>query len=97
MVELKMKHLEEVFHAAKNSGERYVAIAIKMDGFEDIEIIINPIANADAKLEYYKGAYDNELNHKHSKGISIVGITYGNSFDEIEEAFSEDVEVDYED
>jgi hypothetical protein len=83
MLKLQMQHLEDCFNKAKESEERFVAVAIKMEGFNDVEFIINPIENADAKLEYYKKTYDNELNHKFSKGIRIVGVTYGNTFEEI--------------
>jgi MoaA/NifB/PqqE/SkfB family radical SAM enzyme len=78
-----MNHLEECFKMAIESGERFVAVAIQMEGFNDVEFIINPIENAEAKLEYYKKTYDNELNHKFSNGIKIVGATFGNTFEEI--------------
>lgn len=96
MIKLDMKFLEKVFNSAKDSGERYVAIVVKMDEFSDVEVIINPIENADAKLKYCQKTYDENLSHKHSEGISIIGITYGNSYEEIERNLSMEVEVNYE-
>ena len=56
-----------------------------MNGFPESEIIVNPIINADSKLAYYKNTYDEELNHKFSKGIRIAGFTFGNDMCKIEE------------
>jgi hypothetical protein len=83
MLELKMEHLEHTFNMAKKSGERFVAIVVEMEGFEDSEVIINPLENVDAKLDYYKKTYGSDLTHKFSKGIRIIGMTYGNSYEEI--------------
>lgn len=84
MIELQMKHLERCFSKAKESGERFIAIVVEMDGFNDLEVIINSHENIDAKLEYYKNTYSADLTHKFSKGIRIVGMTYGNSYEEIQ-------------
>lgn len=84
MFSLDMKHLENCFNKAKEVGANYIGVKIRMDGFSEDEVIINPIKNVDDKLEYYKKVYDNDLNHKFSDGISIVGFTYGKSMMDIE-------------
>lgn len=81
---LTIKNLESCFKVASQSQQKYVAVVVRMEGFPSDEIIINNCDNFDAKLKYYKSAYDEKLNHKFSKGISIVGFTYGDSFKEIE-------------
>lgn len=84
MFEIIMKNLEICFKRAKENGAKFVAVRIEMDGFPEPEVIVNPIINADSKLAYYKKTYDEELNHRHAKGIRIVGCTFGDSMDEIE-------------
>ncbi|MGG3234618.1 hypothetical protein ABEP17_14240 [Priestia flexa] len=85
MFEIKMGNLERSFKLAKEYNAKFVAVRIEMEGFPEAEVIINPIVNADAKLEYYKKTYDDNLNHKYAKGIKIVGCTFGNDWNEIEE------------
>lgn len=85
MFNISMKNLEICFERAKKNGAKFVAVSIEMEGFPESEIIVNPIVNADSKLAYYKKVYDEELNHKHSKGIRIKGCTFGNDMREIEE------------
>lgn len=55
-----------------------------MEGFKEAEVIINKIDNAEDKLNYYRNVYDENLNHKYSNGIRIVGCSYGNSFADIQ-------------
>ena len=84
-MKLTIKSLENCFEKAKkNPTANYIGVKISMKGFEKPEIIINSKENFDAKLEYYKNAYDEELNHKHADGIKIIGFTYGEFFEDIE-------------
>ncbi len=46
-----------------------------MPGFEEPELIINPVVNLKKKLEYYKATYTDNLEHKYAKGIKIVAYT----------------------
>jgi hypothetical protein len=73
---LTMNNLIANFNDAKKDNAKYVAIKIRMDGFDKDEIIINERENFDAKLEYYKETYDEYLNHKYSRAIKIVGFTF---------------------
>jgi len=81
---LTMENLERCFESAKEQGYTYVGTKIKMEGFEEPEVIINPNANFDKKLEYYKNAYNNDLTLKSFNGVKIIGFTFGDSYDEIE-------------
>ena len=81
---LTMENLEVCFNSAKEQGYPYVGVKIKMEGFEEAEVIINPIANFDKKLEYYKNAYNDDLTLKSFNGIKIIGFSYGDTYDEIE-------------
>ena len=81
---LTMDNLIQNFNCAKKHDSPYVAVLIAMEGFPKAEIIINQAENIDTKLEYYQKTYDENLNHKFAKGIKIVGMTHGDSFDDIE-------------
>ena len=77
-----MDKLEELFGLAKEDDAKFIAVAIEMDGFPEPEIIVNPIENADLKLEYYKKTYDENLNHKFAEGVRIIICDYGDSLGE---------------
>lgn len=84
MIPMNMEYLEHCFNRAKELNQNFVAVRIRMDGFPEDEVIINPIINADTKLEYYKKTYDFELNHKHAEGICIVNFSFGMNYADIE-------------
>ena len=79
-----MDHLEICFKSAKENNVNYIGLLISMREFEKPEVIINPKENFDNKLEYYKKTYNDQLTHKYSKGIKIIGFTYGQSFAHIQ-------------
>lgn len=81
---LTMTNLENNFNAAKQVGAKFVGILVRMEGFPKDEVIINEHPNFDSKLAYYQKTYDENLQHRFAKGISIVAFTYGETFDDIE-------------
>lgn len=85
MEEKIMERFIEEFNRAISLGVNYIAIVISMEGFKEPEVIINKRDNFISKLEYYKSTYNEELNHKHAKGIKIIDYCFGNSYTEIEE------------
>lgn len=85
MINLTTENLENCFDEAKKRESKFVGVVIEMGGFPQAEIIINPAANIDSKLEYYKKTYDENLNHKFAPGIKIIGFSYGNSFSDLQE------------
>lgn len=79
----------ECFQQGKQEGCEYIAVKVSMTGFEEDEVIINPIKNIDSKSKYYENAYNDDLTLKNApQAVKIVGYTYGNSFEEIEVFFS---------
>ena len=84
MKPLTMEYLENCFKRALELKQKFVAVVIRMEGFPEDEIIINKSDNIKSKFEYYMKTYDGNLNHKFAKGISIVGFTFGDSFEQIE-------------
>lgn len=82
--ELTINHLEKCFFAASQNDKKFVGVLIEMPGFNCPEIIVNPTENYDKKFEYYKSAYDENLNHRQAPGIKIIGFTYGDSLTELE-------------
>lgn len=85
-MKLTIGNLEKCFYQASLEDKKYVAVLIEMEGFPKPEIIVNQNENIDSKFEYYSKTYDENLNHKLAKGIKIIGFTYGDSLEEIEEA-----------
>ncbi|MDF2844808.1 MAG: hypothetical protein K0R00_3234 [Herbinix sp.] len=83
-----MKNLENVFEAAVTNKHKYIAVKIETKGSEKPEIIINPSENFKPKLEYYQGAYEEDLTLKKAKGIKIVGAVSGNDFAWIESSLA---------
>ena len=76
-MQLKLNTMEELEEAINRAIQNEVSMGlfIEMPGFEMPELITNPCINLKKKLEYYKATYDNNLEHKHAKGIKIVGYT----------------------
>ena len=69
-----MDELEQVFERAMEA-ETSIGVFIEMPGFDYPELITNPPGNLEKKLAYYKATYDEDLNHKHAKGVCIIGYT----------------------
>lgn len=89
---MTIEELKACFSLAIEDGAYFVAIKIKMDDFPKEEIIINPIENAEKKLEYYLSAYNEDLTLKSCNKIKIIACTYGDDFEEIQaDLMNEDV------
>lgn len=74
-----LEKLEQTFEVAKKTNIKHVGIGIKFDDLDGIEVIINPLENADEKLKYYKEVYDKDGNHKYSHNIRIVSVAAGDN------------------
>ncbi|MEG1597282.1 MAG: hypothetical protein RR359_03310 [Bacilli bacterium] len=81
---LTLDNLRNCFNYAIERKWKYIAVKIRMQGFEKDEIIINETENFEKKLEYYEKAYNEDLTLKTFNGIKIVGFTYSDSFTNIE-------------
>jgi len=73
---ITMSDLEEIVDVAIKA-DMSLGLLIEMPGFKAPELITNPVVNLSKKLDYYKNTYDDNLEHKHAKGIKIVGYTFG--------------------
>ena len=82
---LTMVNLENCFNTAYEKRCPFVAVKVKMQGFEKPEIIINQLKNVKEKLAYYQRAYNDDLTLKANPGIKITGFSYGDSFKDIED------------
>jgi hypothetical protein len=81
---MKIDNLEKCFYEARVKAKKYIGIKVKMESFKKAEIIINENENFDKKFAYYKNAYNDDLTLKTFRGVKIVGFTYGDTFEEIE-------------
>ena len=53
-----------------------IAIAFRMPGQKQPEIIINHYSSLDAKKEYYLKAYDDDLYLKTNKDIKMIAVVF---------------------
>lgn len=74
----------------------FMYIVLKMEGFDDVEVIVNPLYNFEKKLEYYEKMYDENLKHKYAE-IEIVSFGHAESMDFIEEFVFDDFDEFKED
>ncbi|MCM3111674.1 hypothetical protein [Lederbergia lenta] len=87
---MKINNLISCFEKAKETNAKFVGIAVRVPDAEEPEVIINGNKNIEAKLDYYKKTYDEDLSHKAVGDIlQIIGFTYGNSFSDIEKELLE--------
>lgn len=78
--------LKVVFDNAKEENAKYIGVRVEIEGNKEPEIIINSKENFDSKLDYYIGAYDDDLiliSEKGKKKIRITGIAQGDTFEDI--------------
>lgn len=68
---MTIKELEKTFEECKKYNLP-VCISVTLPGRESTELIINTVENLDYKLEYYKDAYDENLNLKKNSEIKII-------------------------
>ncbi|SHJ62548.1 hypothetical protein [Clostridium magnum] len=80
---VNLSKLEKCFEVAKETNQKFIGVLIQMQGFEKPELIINQNENFDAKLAYYKKAYNEDLTLKTFNGIKIIGYAFGSSLDDI--------------
>ncbi|MED3540726.1 hypothetical protein ABEX53_01255 [Bacillus toyonensis] len=80
---ITLEELEKCFNEALIEEAEYVAVLIEMDGIPSDEVIINDKHNIDSKLAYYMKTYNEDLEHRYTPGIRIVGFAYGYLFSEI--------------
>lgn len=70
-----IKKLEDIINMAINKNVP-LSLLIEMPEFPKPEMITNPVENLEMKLEYYRKTYDENLEHRHAKGIKIIGYTF---------------------
>lgn len=58
---MNKSELKAIFINAKATDAKYIGVSIQTEGSSQLEIIINPNANFDAKFDYYMEAYDDDL------------------------------------
>ena len=94
---LMLNKLEQTFETAKKINIKHVAIGIKFEDLDGIEVIVNPLENADEKLKYYKDVYDKNGVHKYSKNIRIVAVAAGDNVKHLYDNIIKlaNVELDY--
>lgn len=82
---LFLENLKNAVAGAIENGAEYFGVCVHNGLNNQTEIIINTVHNmATGKLDYYLNAYNDKLELKTQPKIRITGITYGNSFEDIQ-------------
>ncbi|MFS0904135.1 hypothetical protein AB3N02_13860 [Priestia aryabhattai] len=81
-----LTELEYAFKKAALQGHKFVAVEIVSVQLPKGETIINPISQMQTKLDYYKGAYDENCRLKAAPGIAITKAVSGNDYNAIQTA-----------
>lgn len=82
---LFIENLKRSVAGAIENGAQYFGVRVYNGLNDQSEIIINTVHNmTTGKLDYYLNAYNNNLELKTQPKIRITGITYGNSFEDIQ-------------
>lgn len=74
-----LSKLENCFNVAKETNQNFVGVLIQTPGSEKPELIVNEHENIDAKLAYYKKAYNEDLTLKAVNGIKIIGYAFSSN------------------
>ena len=80
---VNLNKLEQCFNVAKETNQNIIGVLIEMQGFEKPELILNQKENFEAKLNYYKKAYNEDLTLKAFNGIKIIGYAFGSNANDI--------------
>lgn len=89
MDQLTMQAFEQQAKAAIEKEISYMYIELEMDGFSEKEIILNPLANIDKKIDYYKKTYNEYLQHNHAP-IKITSYGFIERVGELEDAIKKE-------
>ena len=52
-----------MFERAIEEDAKYIYVEVYIEGYSDSEVIVNPISNADMKLDYLCKTYNDDLIH----------------------------------
>lgn len=72
------KEFVKQYEDAMRQGYRYIGVEVMVEGNTEPEYIINKASNFNNKLEYYKKAYNDDMQLIANNSIAIVDIIVGN-------------------
>lgn len=72
------KEFVKQYEGAMRQGYRYIGVEVMVKGNTEPEYIINKASNFNSKLEYYKKAYNDNMQLIANNSITIVDIIVGN-------------------
>lgn len=81
-MQLHQKDLESCFNAAYNFDKAYVGVLFATSNQEP-ELQVSLVESMDTKLKYFKDNYTNDLVYKHNTEVRVIGLSFGNSLDDI--------------
>ncbi|MNQ63377.1 hypothetical protein D3C85_777560 [compost metagenome] len=85
MQEMTLDGLTRSFGSHWAQQAEWVGVLVELPGQDTPEVIINKAEAFQAKLAYYQGTYNQDLTHKYSPGVKIIGWAFGSNWDEVYE------------
>ena len=55
-------------------NKKGIIVDIESPDMTEVETIINPFANVEAKIKYYNEAYDDDMHLENNKNIKMVNV-----------------------
>lgn len=80
-----LSQLEQLIQDNYKETGKFLVTYVKIDNY--IEIIVNTNENMMKKLDYFKQAYSETLEHKHSPNVKIVYFEAVSDLNEIQSTF----------
>lgn len=83
-MELTMKNLDKCFNGAYNEEAKYIGVLIAIKQQHTYKTVIVSVDSFPSEQKFLRETYNDDLTHKYSEGLRIVGFTHANSFAEIQ-------------
>lgn len=85
MNEMTLSGFTRSFGSRWAQESEWVGVLMELPGQDTPEVIINKAEAFQTKLAYYQSAYNEDLTHKRSPGVKIIGWAFGSNWDEVYE------------
>lgn len=82
---LYYSYLKNCFAQATQKGYKFIGLMVQLEDLTEPEIIVVQRSNFDSKLAYIQETYDNNLRSRMNENIAIIGFTYDNTFEGLEQ------------
>ena len=71
----KKDKFKQIFKNFIDIGAEYIGVYVKAPNLEEPELILNPIINADKKLNHYLNHYNDDMRLNSVNAVEIISVT----------------------